>query len=62
MPWLTTRPSLLRRVRDPENAGAWVEFDRCYGELITRYARSRGLQASDAEDVDKDPIVPLYRG
>ncbi|MEM7202705.1 MAG: sigma-70 family RNA polymerase sigma factor [Planctomycetota bacterium] len=47
----TTRPTLLQRVRDPEDAEAWREFDERYRLLILRYCQRRGLQAADAEDV-----------
>jgi RNA polymerase sigma-70 factor (ECF subfamily) len=47
----TTHPSLLGQMRDPADARAWREFDRRYGDLIVGFARSCGLQLSDAEDV-----------
>lgn len=46
-----TRPSLISRIRDPSNHAAWVEFESGYRDLILRYARRRGLNATDAEDV-----------
>ncbi len=46
-----TRPSLLTRVRNPDDHKAWREFESRYGDLITRYCRSVRLQHSDAEDV-----------
>ncbi|MCA9251706.1 MAG: sigma-70 family RNA polymerase sigma factor [Phycisphaerae bacterium] len=46
-----TRPSLLSRVRNPDDHDAWREFESRYGDLITRYCRSLRLQHSDAEDV-----------
>ena len=59
MSWRTTQPSLLARVRDPEDQRAWEEFDRRYGELIVRYCRSRSLQQSDAEDVRQIVLMNL---
>jgi len=47
----TTRGSLLLRLRDPGNSQAWGEFMSIYQPLLTRYSRSRGLGAADAEDV-----------
>ena len=47
----TTSPSLLSRVRDPANDGAWREFDAKYGELIVRFCRGRHIQLADAEDI-----------
>lgn len=59
--WTTTSPSLLERLRNPQDAAAWREFDRRYGDLVVRYARSRGLQASDAEDVRQLVMLNLSR-
>ncbi len=46
-----TRKSLLIRVRDPHDSQAWREFYSIYGPMIYRYARLRGLSASDAEEI-----------
>jgi RNA polymerase sigma-70 factor (ECF subfamily) len=59
--WTTTSPTLLERLRDPRDAAAWRDFDRRYGDLIVRYARSRGLQAADAEDVRQIVLLNLSR-
>jgi len=47
----TTRASLLIRIRDPDAADAWSEFHDLYAPLIYRYARRRGLNRDDADDV-----------
>lgn len=47
----TTHPSLLLRLRDSRDCGAWREFVALYGELVYRFARKRGLQDADAADV-----------
>ncbi len=57
----TTRPSLLRRLRDPQDHDAWREFDARYGELVLRYCLSRGLQHSDGEDVRQMVMLSLSR-
>jgi RNA polymerase sigma-70 factor (ECF subfamily) len=46
-----TRPSLLLRLRDPQDAQAWGVFVGVYGPLVYGHARRRGLQHQDAEDV-----------
>lgn len=48
---LATRSSLLSRVRDYEDDGAWGEFDRLYRPLLLRYARHRGLRPDAAEEI-----------
>lgn len=45
------QPSLLQRLRDLSDTGAWVDFDRTYRPMLTAYAHARGLSAADAEDV-----------
>lgn len=51
MRWTTTKSSLLERLREPGDEAAWRRFDALYGEVIVRYARRRGLELADAEDV-----------
>jgi RNA polymerase sigma-70 factor (ECF subfamily) len=46
-----TRPSLLIRVRDPQDAEAWGQFVALYGPLIYQFARRQGLQDADAADL-----------
>jgi len=43
-----TRASLLVRLRDGANNGAWREFTNMYGSVIYGFARKRGLQDADA--------------
>jgi RNA polymerase sigma-70 factor (ECF subfamily) len=47
----STRASLLIRIRDRQNARAWEEFDSLYRPMLRRFARARGLDANEAEDV-----------
>jgi RNA polymerase sigma-70 factor (ECF subfamily) len=51
---LRTRPSLLRRVRDWDDAASWTEFYGLYRKLIYGLARRAGLPHADAEDVTQD--------
>lgn len=48
---LSTRPSLLLRLRDPRDAAAWGTFVEVYGPLVYGHGRRRGLGHEDAEDV-----------
>jgi RNA polymerase sigma-70 factor (ECF subfamily) len=57
----TTQPSLLSQVRDLNDAGAWRTFDAKYRGLILRYCRRRGLQPSDAEDVQQLVMLNLAK-
>jgi RNA polymerase sigma factor (sigma-70 family) len=49
-----TRPSLLLRVRDVEDADAWREFVRLYTPLVFRHCARHGLQEADAADVAQE--------
>lgn len=57
----TTRPSLLERLRDPNDQGAWREFEETYRDLVLRYCHRRGLQHWDAEDVLQTVLLGLTR-
>src|SRR5438270_9648303 len=72
-----TRPSLLVRIRDPQDERAWAEFLEVYTPLIHRLARRKGLQDADADDLvqevfravagaidrwDPDPARGSFRG
>ena len=51
---LRTRPSLLARVRDWDDATSWKEFYALYRKLIFGLARRSGLSHADAEEVTQD--------
>lgn len=56
-----TRPSILRRVRDPDDRTAWIAFHARYRDWILGYCRRRGLQEADALDVLQQVLVRLSR-
>jgi RNA polymerase sigma-70 factor (ECF subfamily) len=49
-----TRPSLLVRIRDPQDKEAWRQFFEIYASVVYGYARQRGLQDADAADLMQD--------
>lgn len=49
-----TRPSLLLRLRDTEDAEAWREFVRLYTPLVFSYCKRHNLQDADAADVAQE--------
>jgi RNA polymerase sigma-70 factor (ECF subfamily) len=51
-----TRASLLVRLRDGGDVGAWQEFVRLYAPVIYGFARKRGLQDADAADLMQDVL------
>ena len=58
----TTRPSLLRRLRDPDDRAAWEEFDRRYREWLIRFFRRRQVGFADAEDLVQRVFASLATG
>jgi len=50
----STRASLLLRLRDPQDEGAWAEFVQLYAPLVYGYARKQGLQDAGAVDLSQD--------
>lgn len=56
-----TRPSLLLRLRDASDAGAWQVFMETYAPLVYAYCRKCGLQDADAADVAQDILMQVAR-
>lgn len=56
-----TRPSLLVRLRDLADERAWSEFIDIYGPLVHRFARRRGLQEADAQDLVQEVFCAVAR-
>jgi RNA polymerase sigma-70 factor (ECF subfamily) len=52
----STRPSLLLRVRDSRDGGAWAQFVAVYGPLIYGFGRKQGLQDADAADLTQETL------
>lgn len=48
---VTTRKTLLWRVRDSGDSVAWDEFFALYAPLLASYARAHGLGPADADEV-----------
>jgi RNA polymerase sigma-70 factor (ECF subfamily) len=51
-----TRPCLLLRVRDANDADAWDEFAGICQPVIIRLARIKGMQAADADDLSQQVL------
>jgi RNA polymerase sigma-70 factor (ECF subfamily) len=59
---LPTQISLLNRLRDPTDAGAWHEFVRRYGPVLRRWCLRWHLQDADAQDVTQLVLLKLATG
>jgi RNA polymerase sigma-70 factor (ECF subfamily) len=57
----TTRASLLVRIKDPHANEAWSEFHDLYAPLIYQYARRRGLNRDDADDIRSECYQAIVR-
>src|SRR5687768_14200871 len=49
-----TRPTLLERLRNVDNAAAWEQFVEAYTPLIYDFCHRAGLQNADAADVAQE--------
>jgi RNA polymerase sigma-70 factor (ECF subfamily) len=57
----TTHTSLLERLRGDSAVAAWGEFVERYGDLIRGFARRRGVQPADCDDVVQEVLLSLSR-
>ena len=57
----TTHLTFLLRLRDRADELSWEEFHARYGQLLYRYARSRGASHDDAEDVVQDVEMYVFK-
>ena len=51
---ISTRPSLLLRIRDSQDTLAWIEFAGIYAPLVYAFGRKHGLQDADAADLTQE--------
>jgi RNA polymerase sigma factor (sigma-70 family) len=56
---LLTRASLLARLGDPEDRGAWRRFVELYGGLVYGFARRHGMQDADAADLTQEVFLDV---
>src|ERR1700741_1943945 len=57
-----TRLSLLVRLRDARDDGAWSQFVELYAPLVFGFARKHGLQDADAADLTQDVLQAVSGG
>ena len=56
-----TSPTLLRRLRNPNDAEAWSEFLDRYGPKIYRWCLQHRAQVPDAEDTTQNVLLRLFK-
>src|SRR5262245_60129627 len=56
-----TRPSLLLRIRDPNDHVSWQTFVDVYGPRVYRTCRRKGLQHADAAEVTQEVFLQVSR-
>jgi RNA polymerase sigma-70 factor (ECF subfamily) len=59
---VSTRPSLLIRLRDRRDDDAWRQFVALYGPLVYQFARQRRLQDADAADLTQIVLQAVADG
>ena len=57
----STQLTLIARLQDPKDEGAWKRFESRYRGLVLRFAVRQGLQPTDAEDVAQAVLAGLLR-
>lgn len=57
----STSPSLLLRIRDPDDQAAWEEFLSVYTVIVRDYCYQRRLQAVDVDDVIQDVMMAVSK-
>jgi RNA polymerase sigma-70 factor (ECF subfamily) len=57
----TTSPSLLERLRQPDEEESWSRFVKLYTPLLFSWARRIGLQEPDAADLVQDVLTVLVQ-
>jgi RNA polymerase sigma factor (sigma-70 family) len=57
----TTHLTFLLRLRDRADKLSWQEFHERYGQLLYRYARGRGANHADAEDIVQEVEMYLFK-
>ncbi len=60
-PWPITQQSLLVRIRDAGDHGAWSRFVEIYAPPLYQYGRSQGLQDADAADLTQEVFRRVMR-
>ena len=58
---VSTRPSLLARIKDTGDRQAWAEFVDIYAPLIYGFAQKQGLQDADAADLTQEVLGAVAR-
>ncbi|MBI4717515.1 MAG: sigma-70 family RNA polymerase sigma factor [Planctomycetes bacterium] len=57
----TTHATLLAKVAEGSDPGAWREFCDRYGELIRGFARRQHVQPADCDDIVQDVLLALTK-
>ena len=56
-----TSPSLLLRIRDPDDVQSWQVFERIYSKIVRSYCRQRRLQESDVDDIVQEVMTAVSK-
>jgi RNA polymerase sigma-70 factor, ECF subfamily len=58
---LSTSATLLDRLRQPNQPQAWARFVNLYTPILLFWARQKGFQQADAQDLVQEVLVKLVR-
>jgi RNA polymerase sigma-70 factor (ECF subfamily) len=54
-----TSATLLEKIRNPQDSGAWCRFDHIYRPMLMRIARRMGLREEDSQDAVQECFKTL---
>ena len=58
---VSTRSSLLSRIKNPDDQDSWREFDAIYRPLVCGFAQRKGLSPDEAEDAAQATMVAMVK-
>lgn len=59
--WLSTRTSLLARLKNHRDAAGWEEFCDAYGRVVHAVAAKSGVPAGDLDDIVQETMMRVAR-
>src|SRR2546422_10973795 len=59
--WLSTRTSLLNRLKHWSDERSWEEFFNTYAKVIYRFAMKAGLSDAEAQDVVQETVITVAK-
>ena len=59
---LNTHQTLIQRVQNPEDTGAWDEFVKYYETFIKMVLKKSNIPFNEADDLVQDILLKVWKG